>query len=69
MMGLSCYTIYSGNCASNYNFKLATDESLITKYPSLSKPAIIMLIYSVSTFEVERGFSYQNAVKINFVIG
>ena len=46
--------------------KLATDETLIMHYPSLSKLAEIVLIYPSSTSEVERGFSYQNAMKTKF---
>ena len=45
---------------------LATDETLITHYPSLSKLAEIILLYPLSTAEVERGFSYQNAMKTKF---
>ena len=53
---------YSKHSFREFVLKLATDESLITQYPSLSKLAEIILIYPASTSEVERGFSYQNAI-------
>ena len=46
--------------------KLATDETLIMHYPSLSKLTEIVLIYPSSASEVERGFPYQNATKTKF---
>ena len=57
---------YSKHSFREFVLKLATDESLITQYPSLSKLAEIILIYPASTSEVERGFSYQNAIKNKF---
>ena len=57
---------YSRHSFREFILKLATDESLITQYPSLSKLAKIILIYPASTSEVERGFSYQNAIKNKF---
>ena len=57
---------YSRHSFREFILKLATDESLITQYPSLSKLAEIILIYPASTSEVERGFSYQNAIKNKF---
>jgi len=46
--------------------KFATDETLIAHYPSLSKLAEIIILYPASTSEVERRFSYQNALKTKF---
>ena len=57
---------YSGYCLHNFILKLATDQTLITHYPFLSKLAEIVLLYPSSTAEVERGFSYQNAMKTKF---
>ena len=57
---------YSRHSFREFVLKLATDESLITHYPSLSKLAEIILVYPASTSEVERGFLYQNATKTKF---
>ena len=57
---------YSKHSLREFTLKLATDETLITHYPSLSKLAEIILLYPASTSEVERGFSYQNATKTKF---
>ena len=50
----------------DFVLKLANDETLITHYPSISKFAEIIILYPASTSEVERGFSYQNAIKTKF---
>ena len=60
-MKISC----SKHFFREFVLKLAT-ESLITQYPSLSKLAKIILIYPASTSEVERGYSYQNAIENKF---
>ena len=57
---------YCGFSFRDFTLKLATDKSLITHYPSLSKLAEIVLVYPSSTAEVERGFSYQNITKTKF---
>ena len=46
--------------------ELVTDESLYMQYPALSTLAEIVSVYSASTSEVERGFSFQNAIKTKF---
>ena len=46
--------------------KLVTDESLYMQYPALSTLAEIVSVYPASTSEVERGFSFQNAIKTKF---
>ena len=43
--------------------KLATEESLYVLYPAMSSLAEIIAVFPASTAEVERGFSYQNAIK------
>ena len=43
--------------------KLASLEEFRVQYPSLSVLAEIILTYPASTSEVERGFSFQNAIK------
>jgi len=57
---------YSSHSFRDFILKLATDETLIAHYPSLSKLAEIIILYPASTSEVERGFSYQNALKTKF---
>ena len=52
-----------------FGLKLTTDEALYIHYPSLSKLAEIVLLYPASTAEVERGFSFQNAIKTKFRTG
>ena len=49
-----------------FGLKLTTDEALYIHYPSLSKLAEIVLLYPACTAEVERGFSFQNAIKTKF---
>ena len=41
-------------------------QTFITHYPSLAKPAEIILPYPSSRAEVERGSSYKNAMKTKF---
>ena len=43
--------------------KLVTDESLYVQYPSMSLLAKIAAVFPASTAEVEKGSSYQNAIK------
>ena len=57
---------YSQLSFRDFVLKLATDETLITHYPSLSKLAEIIMLYTASTSEVERGFSYQSAIRTKF---
>jgi len=59
---------YSSHSFQDFILKLATNEILIAHYPSFSKLAEIIILYPASTSEVERGFSYQNALKLSFVI-
>lgn len=47
----------------NFILKLATGETFIIHYPSLSKLTEIILIYPLSTTQKLRGFSYQNVTK------
>ena len=46
-----------------FALKLAVDEGMKIQYPSLSTLAEIILTFPASTAEVERGFSFQNALK------
>ena len=57
---------YPDHSLEAFTLKLVTDESLYVLYPSLATLAEIVSVYPASTSEVERGFSYQNAIKTKF---
>ena len=57
---------YSGYSFHNFILKFATDQLFITHYPSIANLAEIILLFPSSTAEVERWFSYQNAMKNKF---
>ena len=46
-----------------FALKLAVDDGMKIRHPSLSILAEIILTYPASTAQVERGFSIQNAIK------
>ena len=46
-----------------FALKLAVDDGMKIRYPSLTILAEIILTYPASTVQVERGFSIQNAIK------